>query len=187
MFLFVAIGNVGKEYVGTRHNTGFLVADKLIEEYNFTNDGKKFHSEIWQGTINCQRGIIIKPQTFVNNSGIAVAEVVKFYKIALADVYVFHDDLDLNLGRVKYKVGGSSGGHNGIKSIDELNGREYGRIRIGIGKPIYQDDTVNYVLGKFSEDERIKLENVLIKIVANANILLNNKPLFQEYMGEIKN
>ncbi len=178
MFLFVGLGNIGEEYKDTRHNVGFITADKFIREYNFSNQGKKFHSEIFSGTINCEKGLIIKPQTYMNKSGIAVSEVSRFYKIPLENIYVFHDDMDLELGRIKYKVGGGSAGHNGIKSIDEMVGKNYNRVRIGIGKPKFNGDVVNFVLNKFTEDERVSLENICDKIVSNANLLLNNKDLF---------
>lgn len=183
MFLFVGLGNIGNEYKDTRHNTGFLAIDKIIEEYNFINQGKKFHSEIWTGSINCEKGIIIKPQTYMNKSGIAVSEVANFYKIPLENIYIFHDDLDLKLGKIKYKIGGSSAGHNGIKSIDEMIGKNYNRIRIGIDRPQF-DDVINFVLKKFNEDERITLENALIKISNNANLLLHNRDLFLTYISK---
>lgn len=183
MFLFVGLGNIGNEYKETRHNTGFLAVDKIIEEYNFINQGKKFHSEIWTGTINCEKGIIIKPQTFMNKSGIAVSEVANFYKIPLEKIYVFHDDLDLELGRVKHKIGGGSAGHNGIKSIDEMVGKDYHRVRIGIDRPQF-DDVINFVVKKFTEEERVKVENSFIKIANNANLLLNNVNLFLTYISK---
>lgn len=114
----------------------------------------------------------------MNKSGAAVSEVARFYKIQLEDIYVFHDDMDIELGKVKYKVGGGSAGHNGIKSIDEMIGKDYNRIRIGIGRPKYDGDVINFVLNKFTEDERVVLENVCDRIVSNANLLLNNKDLF---------
>ena len=182
MFLFVCLGNIGDEYENTRHNTGFIIADKFIREYNFINQGKKFHSEIFTGTINGEKVILIKPQTYMNKSGIAVSEVARFYKIPLENIYVFHDDMDIAVGKMKYKVGGSSAGHNGIKSIDEMIGKDYNRIRIGIGRPKFNGDVINFVLNKFSEDDRVLLENICDKIVGNANLLLNNKDLFMTYV-----
>lgn len=178
MFLFVGLGNYGDEYNNTRHNAGFIVVDNIIREYNFRSEGKKFHSELYSGSINCEKGYIIKPQTYMNRSGIAVCEISRFYKIPLNRIFVFHDDMDINLGKIKYKVGGSSAGHNGIKSIDEMIGKDYNRIRIGIGRPQYKDDVINFVLNRFTEDERIALENASTKIVNNANTLLNNIDLF---------
>ena len=183
MFLFVGLGNIGNEYENTRHNTGFLAVDKIIQEYNFINQGKKFHSEIWTGSINCEKGIIIKPQTYMNNSGVAVSEIANFYKIPPENIFVFHDDLDLKLGKIKYKIGGGSAGHNGIKSIDSMVGKDYHRIRIGIDRPQF-GDVINFVLKKFSEDERISIENVLIKIAHSANLILHNRDLFMTYISK---
>ena len=182
MFLFVGLGNIGNEYENTRHNTGFLAVDSIIKESSFVENGKKFHSQIWTGRINCEKGIIIKPQTYMNKSGIAVSEVANFYKIPLDKIFVFQDDLDLKLGKVKVKTGGGSAGHNGIKSIDEMIGKDYNRVRIGIDRPQF-GDVVNYVLKKFTEDERIVLENSFIKIANNANLLLNNRELFLTYIA----
>ena len=100
MFLFVGLGNIGDEYNDTRHNVGFIIVDKLIREYNFNCQGKKFHSEIFFGTIDCEKGIIIKPQTYMNRSGVAVSEISRFYKIPLENIYVFHDDMDLDFGNL---------------------------------------------------------------------------------------
>ena len=95
MKLVVGLGNPGKEYINTRHNVGFITADKFIKEYGFSGQGKKFHSEIFSGSINCEKGLIIKPQTYMNKSGVAVSKVSRFYKIPLENIYVFHDDMDL--------------------------------------------------------------------------------------------
>lgn len=178
MFLFVCLGNIGEEYEDTRHNVGFLIANKIIREYNFSYDTKKFHSEIFNGTVNGAKIILIKPQTYMNKSGVAVSEVVKFYKIPIENIYVFQDDMDLELGKMKFKTSGGSAGHNGIKNIDEMIGKDYHRIRIGIGKPKYSNDVINFVLNKFTEDERVKIENICDRIVNNINLMLNNRDLF---------
>ena len=178
MYLFVCLGNVGEEYDNTRHNVGFLIADKMIREYDLSYDTKKFHSEIFTGYINGAKIILIKPQTYMNKSGIAVSEVANFYKIPLENIYVFQDDMDLELGKMKFKTGGGSAGHNGIKSIDEMISKDYHRIRIVIGRPKYENDVVNFVLNKFTEDERVKLENICDRIVGKANLMLNNRDLF---------
>jgi PTH1 family peptidyl-tRNA hydrolase len=187
MFLFVGIGNIGKEYWDTRHNVGFMLVDKMIEKFNFIERGKKWHSQYWTGNINFDKVIIIKPQTFVNESGIAVLDVANFYKIELNNIYVFHDDMDLILGKIKYKIGGSSAGHNGIKNIDSKIGKEYNRIRIGIGKPNYKDDTINHVLGKFHRDDKIIINEMIDKVIDNIDFLLNNKQIFQTNIAKIEN
>jgi len=178
MFLFVGLGNIGDEYQNTRHNVGFITVNNIIDQYTFSIQGKKFHSEIFSGIINSEKGLIIKPQTYMNRSGIAVSEISRFYKIATQDIYVFHDDMDLELGRVKCKIGGGSAGHNGIKSIDEMVGKNYNRVRIGIGRPKFNDDTINFVLGKFAKNERITIDTVCDRIARNIDYLLTNRDLF---------
>ena len=178
MFLFVGLGNYGKEYENTRHNVGFMAVDKIIEQYNFTYQTKKFHSEIYNGNINNNKCIIIKPQTYMNNSGIAVSEVSKFYKIQLKDIYVFQDDMDITIGKVKYKISGSSAGHNGIKSIDSMIGKDYNRVRIGIGRPKFDNDIINFVLNKFTKEDKTEIDNIIDKISNNIELLITNKELF---------
>ncbi|GMO11290.1 MAG: aminoacyl-tRNA hydrolase [Rickettsiales bacterium] len=178
MYLFVGLGNIGKKYESTRHNIGFMLIDKIIEKFNFVFDGKKFHSEIWQGKIADNKIVIIKPQTFMNDSGKAVLEIKNFYKIPIENVFVFHDDMDLPIAKIKYKIGGGNAGHNGLKSIDAMNGNQYHRIRIGIDKPEFKDDTINWVLGKFNNEELKELEKVSNKIIDNIDFLLKDPQLF---------
>lgn len=165
MKLLVGLGNIGKEYVSTRHNFGFLLLDKIVDDYGFSLQSKKFKSEIFTGEISGQKIIAIKPQTFMNLSGIAVLEVAKFFKIPLKDILVLHDDVDFELGKIKVKIGGGSAGHNGLKSIDEIVGKNYQRLRLGVGRPQNKEfDTADYVLGKFSREEMKKVEEVNSKI-----------------------
>jgi peptidyl-tRNA hydrolase, PTH1 family len=178
MFLIAGLGNIGKEYENTRHNFGFIVADKIIKNYNFQNPSKKFASEVYSGKINKDDAIIIKPQTYMNNSGIAVSQVKNFYKIPLDKIIVFHDDLDLEFGRIKVKVGGGNGGHNGLKSIDNSIGKNYLRVRFGIGRPENKDDTHNYVLGKFGRKEKIIVKDMAEKFSDLIGELLKDKVKF---------
>jgi len=164
MFLIVGLGNIGKAYENTRHNFGFIVVDEIIKNYNFNNPSKKFTSELYQGKIKDDEVIIIKPQTFMNKSGIATSQVKAFYKTPIENVIVFHDDLDLEFGKVKVKVGGGAGGHNGLKSIDSMIGKNYTRVRLGIGRPENKDAVHGYVLGRFNVDEQKIVEAVKGKI-----------------------
>lgn len=147
MILFVALGNIGAEYENTRHNAGFMLADLLLKNSNFiAQSSSKFKGELYKkGSI-----LLLKPSTYMNLSGESVLAVANFYHPER--IIVAHDDIDLPLGTLRFKKGGSSGGHNGIKSIDELLGNEYERIRIGVGKSPF-NDTINWVLGKFNESE----------------------------------
>lgn len=166
MKLIVALGNPTPKYAKTRHNVGFMALDSYVAKFLESAPlamSAKFNAEI----LKCENVIFAKPQTFMNNSGESIKRIADFYKIS--DIAVIHDDLDLNLGAVRFKFGGGNAGHNGLKSIDNLLGKEYLRIRIGIGKP--QKDSENavldFVLGDFSEAE-MKILEPTFEIVANA-------------------
>lgn len=153
MILIVGLGNPGGKYENTRHNAGFMVIDRLLSPQAIKISNEKFQGELYKiGSL-----LLLKPQTFMNLSGKSVQAVANFYKPER--IIVIHDDLDLAFGAMKFKIGGSSGGHNGIKSIDSLIGNEYERVRIGIGRGKF--DTINFVLGKFGEDEREILDETL--------------------------
>jgi PTH1 family peptidyl-tRNA hydrolase len=166
MHLLVGLGNIGSEYELTRHNFGFLLLDKIIEDYAFNRiSAKKFHSEIFAGEIFGKKIIAIKPQTFMNRSGIAVFETANFYKILPENILVFHDEVDLVLGKLRIKVGGGNAGHNGLKSIDEAIGKDYTRLRLGVGRPENPEfSTADYVLGKIGKEEMKTVENVNKKV-----------------------
>ena len=176
MHLVVGLGNVGREYEFTRHNFGFLALDQICSAHSFSSLGKKFKSEVFAGEIAGKKILALKPQTFMNLSGLAVAEAASFYKIDLKKIFVLHDDVDLDLGRLKVKIGGGSGGHNGLKSLDESVGKNYLRIRLGVGRPANKEfETADYVLGKFSQDELKKLEEINTKIAKFFPALLEEK------------
>lgn len=166
MFLLVGLGNVGASYEVTRHNFGFLLLDQIIKDYNLTKLAtKKLLSEIYSGEINGQKIIAVKPKTFMNLSGNAVLEILSFYKIAVSDIIVLHDDLDLCLGKIRLKIGGSSAGHNGLKDINQKIGKNYLRLRLGIGRPENKNfEIADYVLAKFTKDELKIVEQVNEKI-----------------------
>jgi PTH1 family peptidyl-tRNA hydrolase len=165
MYLLVGLGNIGPEYANTRHNFGFLLLDKIIADYSFSEQSKKFKSEVFSGEINGEKIIAIKPQTFMNLSGSSVTAAAQFYKIAPKNILVLHDDLDLELGKIKIKTGGGHAGHNGLRSIDENIGKEYMRLRLGIGRPVSREfETADYVLGKFMKEEKAIVEKTNEKI-----------------------
>jgi len=175
MNLIVGLGNFGKEYDKTRHNCGFLLIDKIIARFNFTDHGKKYKSEFFSGEIAGSKIIALKPQTYMNNSGLAVMEALNFYKIPLQNLIVCHDDLDLAFGKIKYKIGGGNSGHNGLKSIDNQCGNGYARLRIGIGRPENLNYQIaDYVLSKFSEDDLMFFNKLTEKICDNFQDLINN-------------
>ena len=149
MKLIVGLGNPGKEYERTRHNIGFMVIDNYLGNVNFKD---KFNGQYYEENINGERVIFLKPKTFMNNSGLCVREFVNYYNILNNDIMVIQDDLDLEIGTIKFKINSSSGGHNGIKSIiSNLHGEDFFRMKIGIGKNT--NDVIDYVLGKMSKRE----------------------------------
>lgn len=161
-FLVVGLGNPGAQYVNTRHNVGFMAVDALAGE-NASWKSEK-NALIARVDINGNRVIFVKPQTFMNNSGVAVAALMTFYKIPLENIVVIHDDMDIPVGDCREKIGGGSAGHNGIRSIDAHIGREYRRIRIGIGHPRDFDlpmDPADWVLGKFGAVQMDLIKNAI--------------------------
>ena len=177
MILVVGLGNTGNNYTSTRHNAGFLALDAIFEHYNFSSwvHKSKFKADIASFESDLGRIILCKPTTFMNLSGSAVCSLSSFYKIPLDDVIVIHDDIDLPLGKLKYKIGGGAAGHNGLKSIDQLMGNDYHRIRIGIGKPQHAGYEVSdYVLSKFTEDE-YKLIKTHLEFLAKNFMLVASK------------
>ncbi|OCS05403.1 aminoacyl-tRNA hydrolase [Campylobacter fetus] len=155
MTLVAGLGNIGKEYENTRHNVGFMLIDSMIKDGGFTNvSSGKFQGELFKkGSL-----LLLKPSTFMNLSGNSLKAVNDFYKPDM--IIVIHDDLDLPFGTVRFKRGGSSGGHNGIKSIDSLIGNDYDRVRIGIGRG--NNTVISYVLGEFIDDEKDRLKDILM-------------------------
>ncbi len=177
MHLLVGLGNKGLEYELTRHNFGFLLIDQIIKDYRFEVRAKKFRSEVFVGEINDQKIVAIKPQTFMNLSGLAVEEAARFYKIETKkNILVFHDDVDLALGKIKTKIGGGNCGHNGLKSIDEKIGKDYSRLRLGVGRPSSLEFTISdYVLGKFGKEEIESVKEINKKISQLIPLLIEGR------------
>jgi len=151
MLIVAGLGNPGREYEYTRHNIGFMAIDAIYARGGFSPWKEKFKALLAEGVIDGQKVLLVKPQTFVNNSGEALQPLMQFYKFPLSDLTVFHDDMDLAPGKIRIKTGGSSGGHNGLKSIEAHCGKDFRRVRLGIGHPEHDHETVvNFVLGKFA-------------------------------------
>ena len=165
MLLFVGLGNPTPDSQNNRHNIGFKIIDALNQKFNLSKQKPKFKGLLTTGNISGRKVYAIKPLTFMNNSGICIRELIEYFKIDAQDVIVFHDDLDLEFGKIKAKFGGSSAGHNGIASIDKFIGKDYSRVRIGIGKPKGKLDVADYVLQNFDEEESISIEKVSEHIV----------------------
>ena len=186
MFLICGLGNPGKEYIDTRHNIGFALIDKLVSFYNFILYKKDSKKEIFKGVINNNSCFLLKPLNFMNLSGQPIREVMNFYKIEKNRLFIVHDDLDLELGKVKVKVGGGNGGHNGLSNIDKMIGNDYYRIRIGIDHPGEKHLVSNYVLNKFNETEKDIINKQLNNITQNFELVLSDTGLFLTKLSENK-
>lgn len=158
MYLIVGLGNIGEKYQFTRHNIGFMVIDEITKNLSTSNiNNPNFQSTLLKSGYN----LFSKPTTYMNNSGMAVHAIKEYYKIDLENIIVIHDDLDLPFGTVKFKIGGGHGGHNGLRSLDSHIGKDYVRVRIGIGKPKEKLDVANYVLSDFSKEEMKLLQDII--------------------------
>ena len=173
MLLFVGLGNPNPNNSNNRHNVGFLVIDAINEKFKLSKQKPKFKGLLTTGKINEQKVFAIKPLTFMNSSGICIKELVEYFKIDVKDVFVFHDDMDIDIGKVKVKFGGKSAGHNGIDSIDKNIGKSYSRVRIGIGRPKKNSTGASHVLENFSNDEKGNVEEVTKNITESLSILIN--------------
>ena len=171
MFIIAGLGNPGRQYQDNRHNIGFMAVDAIHRAHAFGPWSKKFRSEIAEGSISGEKVLLMKPQTFMNLSGEAVGEAMRFYKLGPADIVVLHDELDLPAGKVRVKVGGGHGGHNGLKSMDAHCGRDYKRIRLGIGHPGDKERVHGHVLGDFHKIDSEWLEPLLDDIGRHAELL----------------
>jgi PTH1 family peptidyl-tRNA hydrolase len=172
MHLIVGLGNPGPKYARHRHNVGFMAADGIVAKYGLRASRARFHSEVYEGDIAGERILLLKPQTFMNDSGRAVLGALAFYKLGPADVVVIHDELDLALGKVRVKRGGGAAGHNGIRSIDASIGKDYRRIRIGVGHPGDRTLVHGHVLDEFEPEEREAVGKTLGAIVEALPVLL---------------
>jgi len=169
MYLIVGLGNPEEEYSKTRHNMGFNVINIISEQYKIELNKKKFDGIYGKGNIENQEVILLKPQTYMNLSGKSVKQVVDFYKIPKENIIVIYDDIDIDPGKIKIRKKGSSGSHNGMKSvIQELGINEFARIRVGIGKPKFEGDLINYVIGNNISKEESETLNIGVKIAVEA-------------------
>ncbi len=175
MLLFVGLGNPTPNSENNRHNIGFKLIDALNKKFGLSKQKPKFKGLLTTGNVVNKKVYAIKPLTFMNNSGICVRELIEYFKINAEDVIVFHDDLDIEFGKVKAKFGGTSAGHNGIESIDKFIGKDYSRVRIGIGRPKSKTDVSDHVLKDFDEDEMVELKKITDNIIDSISILINKK------------
>jgi len=175
MLLLVGLGNPTPNSHNNRHNIGFKVVDAINQKFGLSKQKPKFKGLLTTGNIGEKKIYVIKPLTFMNNSGICIRELLEYFKIDAVDVIVFHDDLDVEFGKIKAKFGGSSAGHNGIASIDKFIGKDYSRVRIGIGKPKGNIEVADYVLQNFDEDESLGIEKISNHINDSISFLVEKK------------
>jgi len=172
VILIAGLGNPGPKYQNHRHNVGFLALDELHRHGSFSPWKKKFRGQTSEGMLDGQKVMLLKPETFMNDSGRSVSEAARFHKIPLGDVIVLYDELDLAPGKVRIKTGGGAGGHNGIRSIDSHLGKDYRRVRIGIGHPGHKDRVTGHVLGDFSKADHDWLDPLLEEMARSADMLV---------------
>jgi PTH1 family peptidyl-tRNA hydrolase len=187
-WLIVGLGNPGREYSETRHNVGFMVIDKLWDLVGYSNSLKTdaaYKAELALSMFAGKKIILAKPLTFMNDSGFSVAQISKWYNIPIEKILIIYDDISLDFGRLRYRVSGSAGGHNGIKSIISSlnNDQNFPRLKIGIGPKPPEEDLINYVLGNFNSSENDKLPEIINNTISAINLILNTDP--QQAMTKI--
>lgn len=175
--MIVGLGNPGSKYDKTKHNVGFMAIDRLVKELDITfTEDKNFKALLGSTFINQEKVYFVKPTTFMNNSGIAVKALLTYYNISVSDLLVIYDDLDMEVGKIRFRQKGSAGGHNGIKSIiHHLDTQEFDRVKIGIGRPKPKMTVVNHVLGQFDVDDEIVILNTLDKVDSAVNHYLTTR------------
>ena len=183
MYLIVGLGNPEEDYSKTRHNMGFNTINKLAKEYKIEISKRKFDGIIGEGMIEGQKVILLKPQTYMNLSGKSIIQAINFYKIPMENILVIYDDIDTDIGKIRIRKKGSSGSHNGMKSVvQELQTEDFARIRVGIGKPEFKNDMINYVIGAIPKEEveileegTTKAKDAVIEILKNGIDIAMNK------------
>ena len=175
MLLFVGLGNPTPDSENNRHNVGFKIIDSINKKFSLSKQKPKFKGLLTTGNIEGEKVYAIKPLTFMNNSGVCIRELLEYFKFDAEDVIVFHDDLDVEFGKIKAKFGGSSAGHNGIASIDKFIGKDYSRVRVGIGKPKTPIEISDFVLQNFDEDELINIHKISENITESIGDLIKKK------------
>ena len=175
MKLIVGLGNPGRSYAKHRHNVGFMVVDYLAKAHDVVLSKNMFQAKVGQGKLGAENLMLVKPQTYMNRSGYAVVSLLGYYKCALADLIVVHDDIDLELGRIKFSLGAGHGGHNGIRSIvEEMDSPQFIRVRLGVGRPQGNMDPADYVLHKFENEEKEQVETMIKKASSAVEDLIKN-------------
>ena len=177
MWFVCGLGNPGRKYINTRHNIGFDILDSIIDKYNCKLQKKDKSKVILKGIIAKRNCLFCKPMIYMNQSGPVIREVLNFYKISKSKIIIIHDDIDLIVGKVKIKIGGGNGGHNGLFSIDESIGRSYKRLRIGVGHPGSKELVSPHVLGKFNREDRKIIDNIIELLTEKFSLIFEDDAL----------
>ena len=175
MRLFVGLGNPGAKYAHNRHNIGFMAVDEIARRHGFSPWRRRFQGETTEGSLDGERVVLLRPMTFMNESGRAVQEAAGFFKLAAGEVTVFQDELELPAAKVRVKVGGGIAGHNGLRSISAYIGNDYRRVRLGIGHPGVKELVHGYVLSDFAKDERPWVAALCEAVAENAGLLTTDR------------
>ncbi len=183
IWLFAGLGNPGGEYALNRHNIGFMAADKIVDDYGFSPWRAKFQGWFTEGTIDGRKVILLKPKTYMNLSGQSVSAAAKFYKAVPENIYAFHDEIDIEAGKVRVKKGGGNAGHNGLRSMqDHLGTPDFWRVRLGVGRPVH-GEVHDYVLSDFSKAEKEWLGPCLTAVSKHCGFLLDGRD--SEFMNKV--
>lgn len=172
MRLIVGLGNPGPGYAGHRHNVGFMAADAIVRRHDLTPGRTRFHANIAEGEVTGERVLVLKPRTYMNESGLSVGEALHFFKLEASEIIVIHDEIDLTFGKLRVKHGGGAAGHNGLRSIDAHIGSDYWRVRLGVGHPGHKDLVHDHVLRDFLPEERALLETMTAAVAEHIGLLL---------------
>ncbi len=175
MLLIVGLGNPGAQHALNRHNVGFMAADAIHRRHGFPAWRRRFQAEVSEARLGSDKCLLLKPQTYMNESGRAVQEAVRFYRLALDDIVVIHDEVDLAPAKVRMKAGGGTAGHNGLRSVGAAIGAGFRRLRIGVGHPGVKELVPNYVLHNFAKEDRAWLHPLLDAIADNAELLVEHR------------
>ena len=175
MLLLVGLGNPGRRYAKHRHNVGYRVVDEIARRHGFGPARKRFQGQAHDGKLGAEKCLLLKPETYMNRSGQAIGEAMRFYKLAPGDVVVIHDEIDLAPGKIRIKSGGGLAGNNGLKSVAEHIGRDFRRVRIGVGHPGHKDKVHRYVLSDFAKSDAAWLDDAIAAIAEAAEELVSGR------------
>ncbi|GAB4394162.1 MAG: aminoacyl-tRNA hydrolase [Kiloniellaceae bacterium] len=186
MLLLAGLGNPGPRYADNRHNIGFMAVDEIVRRHSFSPWRNRFQADCAEGRLGGEKVLVLKPQTYMNESGRAVGEALRFFKLAPEDVIVLYDEIDLAPGKIRVKQGGGTGGHNGIRSIESHIGKDFWRVRLGVGHPGQKELVHGHVLGDFAKADRVWLEKLLDAVATEIPVLTEgDAPRFMSRVAEM--